>query len=394
MHNRHVLRRHQAFLPILALLVLLGAERGNGCVSMETDAQAYAASLNPDTRLQTLLDAAVRDGLVGASLRVKGPGVDFQGAAGVANLMTGEPLSTNHVIYTASLGKTFTSTVALQLYQEGRLDLDAPITRWLPNHVTKRIPSSGKITLRHLLNHSSGLIDYMNDDKAWRTDFVMDPYRQWAHGEVVAYLYDQPLLFEPGKGYHYSNSNYVIAGLVIEQVVGQPLHTLIRKRILAPLGLLHTYNGHESVGEENRAHGYINRYGRVIDTSPWYSHYGLADSGIHSTPADLAVFIESLFNSEEILSEAMKREMTRTSASGHPPSDYGMGIYVQRNPWGAGRCYSHDGIDPGYQADIIYHPDLDLTIVLAANASLGEANYIYQKLITAVVQVALDAVRK
>ena len=380
-------------LLAFTLLVLLLPVRGQGYDPIDTYARPNGAAQSYYVRLQSLLDAAVRSGLPGVSSRVKGPGIDFQGAAGVANLITGEPLTTNHTIYMASLGKTFTASIALQLYEEGRLDLEAPITSWLPNGVTKRIPSSGKITLRHLLNHTSGLVDYMNDDKAWRTDFVRDPQRQWTHSDVVPYMYDEPLLFEPGSNYHYSNSNYILVGLILEQVTGQPMHTLIRKRILAPLGLQHTFNGSESVNKQHRAHGYINRRGRIIDTYPWYGHYGLADSGIHSTPGELAVFIESLFDTEEILSKPMQSEMTHASASGHPPSDYGMGIYRQRNPWGAGRCYSHDGIDPGYQADMMYHPHPGLTIVVAANASLGKASFIYEKLITAVVQVALDAVR-
>ncbi len=164
--------------------------------------------------------------------------------------------------------------------------------------------------------------------------------------------------------------------------------------MLEPLGLQHTFNGNETVSSENRAHGYINRRGRIIDTYPWYSHSGLADSGIHSTPGELALFIKALFNTEKILSETMRMQMTNVSATGQPPSDYGMGIYVQRNPWGAGqRWYTHDGIDPGYQADMMYLPDLDLAVVLAANASFGRADFIYEKLITAVVQFALDAVR-
>jgi len=373
---------NRPFIVLITLLVLLS-----------TVARADVVMSPHNIRIQALLDAAVRQGLPGVSLRISGPGDDFQGAAGVADLVTAEPLTVNHAIYVASIGKTFTATIALQLCDEGRLHLEEPITNWLAAEITQRIPSSESITLRHLLNHTSGLIDYMNDDRSWRTVFVSDPHRQWSHSDVVPYLYGKPPRFEPGSGYHYSNSNYILLGLIIEKVTGQPLYTLIRKRILSPLGLQHTFNGNDSVSSENRAHGYIIRHGRIIDTYPWYSHYGLADSGIHSTPGELALLIHSLFNTEVILSESMRAEMMNVSKRGHPPSDYGMGIYVQRNPWGAGRTYSHDGIDPGYQADMMYFPDLDLTIVLAANASLGKANWIYEKLITAVVQVALDAAR-
>jgi D-alanyl-D-alanine carboxypeptidase len=378
------------FLTLLMVLVA-AAEDGHGRPGML--AFAYAAAPPQDIRLQSLLYSAVREGLPGVSLRVEGPGIDFQGAAGVADLVTGEPLTTDHVMYVASLGKTFTATVALQLCSEGRLDLYAPITTWLPQEVTRRIPSSEKITLRHLLSHTSGLMDYLNDDTDWRSDFARDPHRRWDHSDVIPYLFDKPLLFEPGTRYHYSNSNYILVGRILEQVTGQPFHRLIRTRILMPLGLQHTFNGSETV-RGKRAHGYIARGGRIIDTYPWYSHYGLADSGIHSTPGDLALFLRSLFTTGKILSKTMLTEMTDVPESVGPSSRYGMGIFVQRDPRGTGSWYTHDGIDPGYRADMMYLPGRNLTVVLSANASLGKADVIYDKLITAVLQTALDAARK
>jgi D-alanyl-D-alanine carboxypeptidase len=337
-----------------------------------------------------LLYAAVESGLTGVSLRVEGPGIDFVGAAGVADLATGEPLTPEHVMYVASLGKLFTATVALQLCSEGRLILDAPITTWLPVEVTSRIPSSGKITLRHLLNHTSGISDYLNDDSAWRLEFARDPSRHWTHADIIPYLFAKPLLFAPGTSYHYSNSNYILVGRILEQVTGQPFHSLTRARILRPLGLRHTFNGNEDI-RGKRAHGYVERRGRFIDTYPWYGHYGLADSGIHSTPDDLALFLRSLFTTGQVLNKTMQKELL--NGSGNPSSHYGMGIYVKRLP-GAGRWYAHDGVDPGYRADMMFFPDKDLAVVLSANASLGQADVIYDELIAAIVRISLDAVRE
>ena len=195
---------HRPLWLFLALLVLPVPALGHGKDRLDALARPHTVTSPHSAPLEFLLDAAVWDGLPGVSLRVNGPGIDFKGAAGVADLATGEPLTTNHVMYVASLGKTFTATVALQLCDEGRLDLEGPITTWLPSEVTKRIPFSGKITLRHLLSHTSGLIDYLNDARAWHSDFARDPHRQWSHSDVVSYLYDTPLLFEPGSNYHYS----------------------------------------------------------------------------------------------------------------------------------------------------------------------------------------------
>jgi len=160
-----------------------------------------------------------------------------------------------------------------------------------------------------------------------------------------------------------------------------------------PLRLKYTFNGHETFDSVERAHGYVRRRGRVIDTYPWYSHYELADSGMYSTAGELALFMKSLFTTDKLLSAAMRKVMTDVSESGHLPSRYGMGIFVQRSPRGMGHWYANYGIDPGYHADMIYFTDLDLTIVLFANASQGVADIIYEKLITAVLQVALEAFR-
>ncbi len=378
-------------LVFMALSCLLPPVAESGFENAAS-AREYHHGSAYQSRFQWLLDRAVSGGLVGASSHVSGPGFEFNGAAGLANIVSGEPMTPGHAMYMASLGKPFTAALALQLCDEGVLDLDSPVSHWLPHDLAGRIPSSETITLRHLLNHTSGLIDYMNDQKAWRSDFVHDPYKRWTHANVIPYIYDKPLRFRPGSDFDYSNSNYILVGLIIERVTGRPLHTLMQQRIIEPLGMRNTFaDGAADRGEE-LAHGYISRRGRIIDTYPWYRGFALADSAVHSTPADLALFMRELLTSDRILTRAMRGEMLQVSNAGQPPSDYGLGIYVQRNPWGAGKLwYAHDGIDPGYQADMLYLPEYDLVIVLAANASMGRANRAYQSLITAIVDTVLGS---
>jgi len=347
-----------------------------------------------NSHFQSSLDGAVKSGLPGVSLRVSGHGIDFSGASGVADIRTGEPLTDKHSLYLASLGKTFTASIALQLCDEGKLELDTPITSWLPQAVTRRIPMSNVITLRHLLNHRSGIHDYKNDAKAWKTAFKNEPHRQWSHADVVSYLYDMPLLFIPGARYDYSNSNYILVGMIIEVTTGRPLYEHIRKRILAPLGLKHTYNGNEPFKRKRHVHGYVMQDGNIVDTYFRFSRYGLADSGINGTPGDVSLFVEALFASSKILSTEMRSEMTSTIESGFQTPAYGMGIYVQHNPWDANLLkYTHDGIDPGYRADLKYLSAFGVTVVLAANASMGEVDEIYEKLLSDVMRFVIDVAR-
>lgn len=369
------------FWPWLLLLLLFVCNSSNA-----DDSRPPEAEPSP---FQSLLDEAVAEGLPGASLVVQGPEVDFVGGAGVANMDTKEVLTPDHLMYLASIGKTFLATVAVQLAHEGRLNLDNPITTWLPGEITERIPSSDQITLQQLLNHTSGVFDYLNEGTEWFEDFMADPQRQWSHAEVVPYIFDKPLHFPPGTDYRYSNSNYILAALIIEQVTGQPHYLSIRSRILEPLGLSNTYNGEETEGITNLVHGYVEVDEELMDFYPWYSHMGLADAGMHSTPSDLAFFLRALFTGDQILNDAMRQEMITVSELGQPPSIYGLGIVVFADYEGLGPLYYHDGRVPGYGAAMLYFPELDLTVTLCANGSSGDAYEIYEGLLEGVVELAL-----
>jgi CubicO group peptidase (beta-lactamase class C family) len=130
----------------------------------------------------------------------------------------------------------------------------------------------------------------------------------------------------------------------------------------------------------------------VIDTFPWYGDHGLADAGMHSTPGDLARFLRALLTTDELLGGDMRREMTSVPLPGRAPSGYGLGILVHRDLAGGGPAYSHDGRDPGYEADMLHFAGPGLTIAACANASLGRASRVYDRLITRVVHASLAAV--
>lgn len=161
-------------------------------------------------RLQKVLDRATADGLPGAALAVRGDRVQFTGVSGVAAIDNALPLTTNHRFYLASIGKPYTAVVLVRLAADGLLGLDDPITRWLPTTVTDRIPSSGEIPVRSLLAHTSGSSDFKNDGsvgKAWEQAFVADSSRVWTNTDVLSYVVDKPLHFEPGTACRYSYSN-------------------------------------------------------------------------------------------------------------------------------------------------------------------------------------------
>lgn len=347
-------------------------------------------------RLQAVLEQAVADGLPGAALAVRGDDFRFDGVAGVEDIATAVPLSVNHRFYLASVGKTYTAVAMLKLASDGLLNIDDPITSWVPAAITDQIPTSDRISIRSLLNHTSGIFDFRNDGnegKEWDDVFIVDPTIQWANTDVLPYFLDKPLHFAPGTDYRYSNSNYVLAALIAEAASGMPIEDVIRHYIIEPLGLQDTVHGNEAQGLPHFAHGYLNADGDIIDTYPWYSHYGVSDGGIQSSAADLADFVRQILSGDTILDNDMRAYLLTPSGVGNPPSIYGLGIEIIAEANTNNIIYQHAGKNEGYQAIFghITSADKALTLSLCVNASLGDYDSLHEQLISAVQEVLSDA---
>ncbi|PVV05695.1 MAG: hypothetical protein B6D77_18440 [gamma proteobacterium symbiont of Ctena orbiculata] len=329
--------------------------------------------VTPDEQFQAVLDEAVERGLPAISVTIQGRNIDFSGVSGVSDLSSGEQVRQDNRFYVASTGKTILAATLVQMAGDGLLGLDDPIHRWLPLAITDRIPSSEQMSVRMLLNHTTGIYDFQNDGEEWDNDFflVSGPDRQWTQADALPYFLDKPLHFEPGNDYSYSNSNYILAALVIEAVSGQPVQHAIRQRIIDPLGLTHTLHGDEAIGQAGLVHGYFSEEGERYDSHPWYSHYGLADGGIQSNSQDLARFIRGLLTSDLALNDSMRSEMLQPSLLGTPPSSYGLGINIREIEQSGETIYSHSGKDPGYQTKMLYLESKDTVITLCASGSFG-----------------------
>jgi D-alanyl-D-alanine carboxypeptidase len=170
-------------------------------------------------------------------------GVLWSSAAGVADLRSGRPARATDLYGIGSITKTFVAVVVLQLVDEGRLDLERPVTDYVPRLRDMHIANVGAATLAQLMNHTSGIPSW-EDDPRWIRDARgagIDPSRRWQPTDSLAYIDGKPELSPPGAEYHYANTNYTLLGLAVEAVTGQPLASEIARRILAPFGLHDTY---------------------------------------------------------------------------------------------------------------------------------------------------------
>jgi D-alanyl-D-alanine carboxypeptidase len=291
--------------------------------------------------LQALARGLVKAGAPGALVYVRTPTGVRSAAAGFANLAPRATMRTSHRYRVASVTKTFVSTVVLQLEAEGKLRVDDSVERWLPGLV----PNGTSISLRELLNHTSGLFDY-NEDQQFGAAILANPGRQWAPRELLAFALAHSALFAPGTNWSYSNTNYILLGLVIEAVTGHKLAGELQTRILGPLALGATSFPTGISIDGSFAHGYVRLApgGDLIDTTPVLDpSFSWAAGGIVSNAGDLTKFFSSLLKGRLLPAAQLKEMKTGSRVSGV----YGLGLRMSTTK--CGRVFGHDGAFPGYR---------------------------------------------
>jgi len=305
----------------------------------------------PVLDLQDLLDDAVADsaGFGGGVLRVsRGDELLWEGASGDAVRDPTTPMEVTDTFEIASVSKTFTAALTLLLADEGLFGLDDPLGDHLPSSllddllVVDGLDRSGTITIRQCLNHTSGLPDYWNDPpfEAWGwcnafcVAYIDDVNRFWEPEEILAFVPGLDPIGQPGHGYHYSDTGYVLLGLLAEEVTGEELHALYRSRILEPLGSTETWLEYREDGlpDSHRWEADWNMTGQVHNSADW------AGGGLASSAADLARFIDAL-DGELLDGERMQQWVS----TGTPGVDYGLGLFRVDLPDGLGEVWGHDG---------------------------------------------------
>ncbi|QNE19171.1 beta-lactamase family protein [Kribbella qitaiheensis] len=272
-------------------------------------------------RLQGVLDSLVAAGAAGVLVHYRDDDGPWVGASGVAEIGSPAPIDSAGSFRIASVTKTFTATVALQLVGEGVLGLDDPVERWLPGMV----PGGDGITLRHLLSHTSGLYNYTSDlpDAA---GIVRDRSLHWDPARAITMATGHDPLFEPGATWSYSNTNYVLLGLVIEAATGNSYATEVGNRILTPVGLQQTsLPGDEVALPEPHARGYLPVDGELVDITEFNATQAWSAGGLVSTATDLNRFFAALL-SGELLRPAELRAMQTTRPADADFHAGGLGI--------------------------------------------------------------------
>jgi D-alanyl-D-alanine carboxypeptidase len=290
--------------------------------------------------VQQALDQAVATGVPGIAYLIRDGARTTVLTSGKADVSTGRPITANDRFRIASISKTYLATVVLQLEAEHRLDLDAPISRWLP----RLLPDGHKITARQLLGHTSGLFDYAEDA---RFTYLTDPLRVWDPVDLVRLGASHPRAFRPGTGFLYSNTGYIVLGLLVERITGQRLEHVVGRRILRPLSLRHTYFATGPSIAGRHAHGYTVDATGLRDITDIDASHTWAAGALIATVGDVATFFQALF-AGRVLPARQLTEMKQFRDIGE---DVGYGLGLMRQQYACAVVLGHTGGGVGFSTD-------------------------------------------
>ncbi len=305
---------------------------------------------------------------VGASVIVPGLG-QWSGAVGTEDDQS--PLTPDYYFEVGSCTKTFMSALILQLEDSGKLAIGDPIYKYLPAQYPNVDPN---ITIKQLLEHSSGIYDYLNDDPNFtllNMAYFTDPGKRWTPEEILQ-TYVGPSNFQAGTSYQYSNTNYLLLGLIVHTVTGNSAAKEIHRRFLAPLGLTHTFCCWEDYIPSGFCHNWTPG-DTLMQSNDYFSILKAAQltmantaGGVVSIPSELAKWSAALYAGQFFSLTAMKELLTF-----HTWSDgltYGLG--VMKAPYYSKVFYGHTGGLPGFETDMFTNPKDTVTVVLYMNSDM------------------------
>ncbi|MGW5752486.1 serine hydrolase domain-containing protein [Nocardia rhamnosiphila] len=343
------------------------------------DSDTGPVAAGPDRpELQRALQEIVDSGFTGITLRVHDERGEWVGSAGVAELGEAVPPPIDGHIRIGSATKTFTATLVLQLVAEGRVGLDTPVVDYLPEFAL-----DGRVTVRMLLQHTSGIFNFTGevfDDGAIvagiripygasGAEWAADRFAVYRPQELVELALSEPARFEPGTKWSYSNTNYVLARLLIEKATGRSLAQEMRQRILGPLGLSGTVLPDASPEiPEPHAHAYY-RYDdagqqQTIDITRQNPSWISTGGDMISTTRDLHTFLSALM-SGKLLPAPLLAQMCTPHPTPLPHMGYGLGVFVVETD--GGTVISHNGAAVGHAALMYSTPDGSKTLTAALN---------------------------
>ncbi len=314
----------------------------------------------------------------GATLGVVLPnGETFGLAVGFSDRDAKTPMKPSDRMLAGSVGKTFAAATALQLVKEGKFSLDEKIEKYLGKEPWfSRLPNAKDVTVEQLMNHTSGLVRYEFKEQ-FTSDLTANPDKVWKPEEQIAYIFDEKAPFAAGKGWEYSDTNYIVLGMIIERVTGKRFYDEALRRFIKPLKLKNTIP-QDSRTIRGLIQGYAgpdNPFGRTdamlkdgrFSFNPQLEWTG---GGWASTSENLASWAKMMYEGKAFHPSLVPTMLDGVAAPMlGKDTKYGLGVIIRQTPMGI--SYGHSGFFPGYLTDMMYFPDRKIAIAVQVNTSVG-----------------------
>ena len=277
-----------------------------------------------------------------------------------------------------SVGKTFAAALALQLVKEGKIGLDYKVEKYLGKEKWFfRLPNAREITVRQLMNHTSGLVRYEFKEQFIK-DLTANLNKVWRPDELLSYLFDTKAPFEAGKGWDYSDTNYIVLGMIIEKVTGKKYYSEVTRRFLRPLELKNTIpqDRRQLRGVVQGYAGPNNPFGgedEMISDGKFIINpqFEWTGGGMVTTTEDLARWAKSMYEGRSIPGELLPEMLNGVAAPMlGKETKYGLGVIIRQTRVGV--SYGHSGFFPGYMTDVMYFPDKKISVAVQVNTSVPQ----------------------
>lgn len=360
----------KAILLLLVCLIATTAFGQQPAVTGDTNALKQ--------KLQLKLDEWHKAGrFPGATLGVAlANGESFGLAVGYSDRDAKTAMKPNDRMLAGSVGKTFAAATALQLVKEGKIHLDDKVEKYLGGESWfSRLPNAKEITVRQLMNHTSGLVRYEFKDQ-FTHDLTTNPEKRWQPAELVAYLLDEKPPFPAGQGWDYSDTNYIVLGMIIEKVTGKKFYDESNRRLIKPLKLTNTIpqDGLRLAGVVQGYAGPNNPFGgkdEMIQSGKFVINpqFEWTGGGYASTAEDLARWAKMIYEGKAFSADLLSQVLDGVPAPmlGRE-TRYGLGVIIRKTA--AGTSYGHSGFFPGYMTDMMYFPEQKIAVAVQVNTSV------------------------
>lgn len=373
----------------ILVIVLFGCVKEDPTFSEDNYAcGSIALNTHPDSdRFQDFINEKVQQGLPGITMFIQTPDGIWSGASGVADIPNNIAMQVCNLQKAGSTTKTFTATLILKLYEQGELDLDDPISMYLSDNIVNKVANAETATIRQLLNHTSGITDYLGQLSYQVFDYYDNPTKVWTAMEELEYIFDESADFTAGTKVEYSNSNYLLLGMIAEAISGLSGEQLYNNMIYSPLNLFNTYlyqNGNQPQG---LVRGYFDEFGdgSFIDITSLRRFSNSMVGGVSTTVEDLNTFLRAAMTTDVLFTQETINEMLTISSVPFSNDDdftfgdenkvngvNGIGLCWFQLDTDYGIAYGHNGGFNGRRARMWYFPDSQSSIVFMYNGS-GES---------------------